>query len=101
MTKGAGMIHPHMATTLGFVMTDAVIAPKYLREMLLRAADRTYHSLTIDGDMSTNDMVVLLANGASTVTPSEKERPALQEIITGLMESLAKQIAADGEGARK
>jgi glutamate N-acetyltransferase/amino-acid N-acetyltransferase len=101
MTKGAGMIHPHMATTLGFVMTDAAIAPKYLREMLLTAVDRTYHSLTIDGDMSTNDMVALLANGASTVTPSEKERPALQELITGVLEDLARQIAADGEGARK
>lgn len=101
MTKGAGMIHPHMATTLGFVMTDAAISAKHLREMLLTAVDRTYHSLTIDGDMSTNDMVALLANGASSVVPSTKERPALEEVITGVLEDLAKQIAADGEGARK
>jgi glutamate N-acetyltransferase/amino-acid N-acetyltransferase len=101
MTKGAGMIHPHMATTLGFVMTDAAIAPNYLRQMLLGAVGRTYCSLTIDGDMSTNDMVALLANGASGVKPGNKERGTLQELITCVMESLARQIAADGEGARK
>ncbi len=101
MTKGAGMIHPHMATTLGFVMTDAAIAPKYLREMLLTAVDRTYNSLTIDGDMSTNDMVALLANGASGIKPSDKEHPALRAVITGVLENLARQIAVDGEGARK
>ncbi|MGI8960436.1 MAG: bifunctional glutamate N-acetyltransferase/amino-acid acetyltransferase ArgJ [Bryobacteraceae bacterium] len=101
MTKGAGMIQPNMATTLGFVMTDAAIAPKYLREMLLASIDRTYGSLTVDGDMSTNDMVALLANGASGVKPSEKERRAVQESITSVMESLVQQIAADGEGARK
>jgi glutamate N-acetyltransferase / amino-acid N-acetyltransferase len=101
MTKGAGMIHPHMATTLGFVMTDAAIAPNYLRQMLLAAVAGTYCSLTVDGDMSTNDMVALLANGASGVKPSKSERKALQELITYVMESLARQIAADGEGARK
>jgi glutamate N-acetyltransferase / amino-acid N-acetyltransferase len=101
MTKGAGMIHPNMATTLGFVMTDAALAPKYLREMLLAAVDRTYGSLTIDGDTSTNDMVALLANGASGVKPSGKERKILHELFTRVMESLARQIAADGEGARK
>jgi glutamate N-acetyltransferase/amino-acid N-acetyltransferase len=101
ITKGAGMIHPHMATTLGFVMTDAAIAPRYLREMLPAAVDRTYNSLTIDGDMSTNDIVVLLANGASRVKPSDKERGLVQELITGVMQKLAEQIAADGEGARK
>jgi glutamate N-acetyltransferase / amino-acid N-acetyltransferase len=101
MTKGAGMIHPNMATTLGFVMTDAAIAPKYLREMLLGSINRTYSSLTVDGDMSTNDMVALLANGASGVKPNEKERRTVQELITYVMESLVRQIAADGEGARK
>jgi glutamate N-acetyltransferase/amino-acid N-acetyltransferase len=101
MTKGAGMIHPNMATTLGFVMTDAAIAPKYLQEMLLAAVDRTYGSLTVDGDMSTNDMVVLLANGAARVKPNRKEHRTVQDLITCVMESLARQIAADGEGARK
>jgi glutamate N-acetyltransferase / amino-acid N-acetyltransferase len=101
MTKGAGMIHPKMATTLGFVMMDAAIGPNHLRQMLSSAIDRTYCSLTVDGDMSTNDMVAVLANGASAVTPSTKQRRTLQELMTCVMESLARQIAADGEGARK
>lgn len=101
LTKGAGMIHPNMATTLGFVMTDVSLEPKELREMLATAVKRSYNSLTIDGDMSTNDTVVLLANGASGMRPNGKERMLVQEAINSVMESLAKQIAADGEGARK
>jgi len=101
MTKGAGMIHPNMATTLGFVMTDAAIDAKHLRPMLARATDRSYNSLTVDGDMSTNDTVVLLASGASRVAPNSKERKVIEEVVTWVMESLAEQIAADGEGARK
>jgi glutamate N-acetyltransferase/amino-acid N-acetyltransferase len=101
MTKGSGMIHPNMATTLGFVMTDAALEPDDLQEILLAATERSYNSLTVDGDMSTNDMVLLLANGASKVKLSHKERKVLQEVISWVMESLAEQIAADGEGARK
>ncbi|HZQ53932.1 MAG TPA: bifunctional glutamate N-acetyltransferase/amino-acid acetyltransferase ArgJ [Bryobacteraceae bacterium] len=101
MTKGAGMIHPNMATTLGFVLTDAVLSAKELRGMLAAALDRSYHSLTVDGDMSTNDTVVLAANGASKLLLGRKERPAVQGAVTSVMESLARQIAADGEGARK
>lgn len=101
MTKGSGMIHPNMATTLGFVMTDAVISPSDLYGMLRRATERSYNSLTVDGDMSTNDMVALLANGAVRVKLNEKERKVFEEILTWVMESLAEQIAADGEGARK
>lgn len=101
MTKGSGMIHPNMATTLGFVMTDAAVNVDELRKMLLSATARSYNSLSVDGDMSTNDMVLLLANGASGVKPGAKERLVLQEVITWVMESLAEQIAADGEGARK
>jgi len=101
MTKGAGMIHPKMATTLGFVMTDADIAPKLLREILLSAVDRSYNALTVDGDTSTNDMVALIANGASGFDPGRKHRSVLQDSITRVMESLARQIAADAEGARK
>ena len=73
-------------------MTDAAIAPKYLRQILLAAVDRTYWSLTVDGDMSTNDMVALLVNGASGVKPSGKERETLQELIACVMGSLARQI---------
>src|SRR5579875_2650626 len=101
MTKGSGMIHPQMATTLGFVMTDAAVAPNMLREMLASATERSYNSLSVDGDMSTNDTVLLMANGASGVKPNGKQSKLLQTAISRVMESLAEQIAADGEGARK
>jgi len=101
MTKGSGMIHPNMATTLGFVMTDAALSATHLRQMLLAANERSYNSLTVDGDTSTNDMVTLLANGAARVRPNEKERKVVGEVISWVMETLAEQIAADGEGARK
>ena len=67
LTKGSGMIQPNMATTLGFIMTDVEISARHLREMLLEANESSYNSLTVDGDTSTNDTVVLLANGASKV----------------------------------
>ncbi|MGA8598982.1 MAG: bifunctional glutamate N-acetyltransferase/amino-acid acetyltransferase ArgJ [Bryobacteraceae bacterium] len=101
MTKGSGMIHPNMATTLGFVMTDAAIEPKALKVILAPAVERSYHSLTVDGDTSTNDVVALLASGASGVKPNDKERKVIGELVCWVMESLAEQIAADGEGARK
>ena len=101
MTKGSGMIHPNMATTLGFVMTDAAVSAGDLRQMLAAATERSYNSLTVDGDMSTNDTVVLLANGASKVKLDRAERNAFAQALTAVMESLARQIAADGEGARK
>jgi glutamate N-acetyltransferase/amino-acid N-acetyltransferase len=101
MTKGSGMIHPYMATTLGFILTDVSVAPDTLRVMLASATESSYNSLSVDGDMSTNDVVVLMANGASGVKPAGKERQLLQEAITRVMEDLAGQIAADGEGARK
>jgi glutamate N-acetyltransferase / amino-acid N-acetyltransferase len=101
MTKGSGMIQPNMATTLGFVMTDALIDSKSLKSMLLRATQRSYNSLTVDGDTSTNDMVSLVANGAAKVKLNGKEEKVFEELLTWVMESLAEQIAADGEGARK
>ena len=101
ITKGSGMIHPNMATTLGFVMTDAAISPIHLRQMLVRAVEHSYNRLSVDGDTSTNDMVVLLANGASGIRPSERERRAMEESLCLVMEDLAEQIARDGEGATK
>ena len=101
MTKGSGMIQPRMATTLGFVMTDASISPAQLRGMLKRAVERSYNRLSVDGDTSTNDTLVLLANGASGVRPDPRELPQVEERITQVMESLAQAIARDGEGARK
>ena len=82
-------------------MTDADLPARYLREMLTRGISRSFNSLTVDGDMSTNDTVALLASGASRVVPSSKERKVLDELVTWVLESLAEQIAADGEGARK
>jgi glutamate N-acetyltransferase / amino-acid N-acetyltransferase len=98
MTKGAGMIHPRMATTLGFVMTDAVVAPVALRTALKRAIGRSYNRISVDGDTSTNDIVAVLANGASGVRPPAK---AFEEALGSVLESLARQIARDGEGAKK
>jgi glutamate N-acetyltransferase/amino-acid N-acetyltransferase len=101
MTKGSGMIQPRMATTLGFVMTDASIPPAQLRAILKRGVERSYNRLSVDGDTSTNDMLVLLANGASGVRPDPRELPQVEEGIARVMESLAQAIARDGEGARK
>jgi glutamate N-acetyltransferase / amino-acid N-acetyltransferase len=101
MTKGAGMIHPNMATTLAFVVTDAVLPAKALHPMLVRGTERSFNSLTIDGDTSTNDTLVLLANGASKVKPDAKEQKVFEEVLTWVLENLAEQMAADGEGARK
>jgi glutamate N-acetyltransferase / amino-acid N-acetyltransferase len=101
MTKGSGMIQPNMATTLGFVMTDAVLPPAQLRAMLKRGVERSYNRISVDGDTSTNDTLLLLANGASGVKPAAKELAMVEAAITDVLESLAQQIARDGEGARK
>ncbi|MGH9559256.1 MAG: bifunctional glutamate N-acetyltransferase/amino-acid acetyltransferase ArgJ, partial [Bryobacteraceae bacterium] len=98
MTKGAGMIHPRMATTLGFVMTDAAVPLHALRAALKRGIERSYNRISVDGDTSTNDMVAVLANGALGKRPSKK---AFEEALAQVLESLAKQIARDGEGAKK
>jgi len=90
-----------MATTLGFVMLDADIPVAALREMLERGVEQSYNSLTVDGDMSTNDTLVLLASGAAKVKPGGGGRQCISEAINRVMASLAEQIAADGEGARK
>lgn len=98
MTKGAGMIHPGMATTLGFVLTDARVGPAQLRKSLVQAVNASYNRISVDGDMSTNDTLLVLANGASGKTPA----PALfTEALTEVCQSLAKQIVRDGEGAKK
>jgi len=101
MTKGSGMIQPLMATTLGFVMTDAQIPGAPLRAMLKRGVERSYNRISVDGDTSTNDTLLLLANGASGVRPDPQEMAKVEEAITGVMESLAQAIARDGEGAKK
>lgn len=101
MTKGSGMIQPNMATTLGFVMTDAMLPPSALAAMLAEAVKRSYNRISVDGDTSTNDTLLVLANGASGLRPNQKESRALEEALARLMEDLARQIVRDGEGARK
>ena len=99
--KGAGMIHPWMATMLAVITTDAVISPDLLRHALLRAVGRSFNRLSVDGDMSTNDTVLLLASGASGARVDASNLERFVESLTGVCVSLAKQIARDGEGATK
>jgi glutamate N-acetyltransferase/amino-acid N-acetyltransferase len=101
MTKGSGMIQPLMATTLGYIVTDAPLAAPELQKMLRKAADRSYNAMSVDGDTSTNDSVYLLANGESGLTMSPSDKALFADALTVLMEDLAKQIARDGEGAKK
>jgi len=98
MAKGSGMIHPRLATTLGFVMTDAIASPAELRAALKKAVAVSFNRLSVDGDTSTNDVVAVMANGASGFKPGAR---ALETALTEVLESLAMQIARDGEGARK
>jgi glutamate N-acetyltransferase/amino-acid N-acetyltransferase len=101
MTKGSGMIQPMMATTLGFVLTDANIPLPQVRSILKRGVARSYNRISVDGDTSTNDTLILLANGASGIRPDPKEFPKVEEAIAGVLETLAQAIVRDGEGAKK
>lgn len=105
MTKGAGMIHPNMATLLGILCTDAPIAPAPLQSLLTAAIDKSFNSISIDGDTSTNDTVALLANGAAGGTPiadsTSPDYAAMQETLTTFAADLAKLVVRDGEGATK
>ena len=101
VTKGSGMIHPRMATTLGFVMTDALVPQTLLRRMLVRAAELSYNRISVDGDTSTNDALIVMANGASGVRPDPKEMSIFEEALAETLQSMARQIVRDGEGARK
>jgi glutamate N-acetyltransferase/amino-acid N-acetyltransferase len=103
IAKGAGMIHPHMATMLSFLTTDALIGPRTLEQMLRAAVADSFNCLTVDGDMSTNDTVMALASGLSgiSVVPGDDSRAAFQAGLTELCQTLARMIARDGEGAKK
>lgn len=104
MAKGSGMIAPRMAalhaTTLAFLTTDAVAGPAALERTLTGAADRTFNMVSVDGDTSTNDTVYLLANGAAGGASADGD-PAFRSGVESVMESLARQVARDGEGATK
>jgi glutamate N-acetyltransferase/amino-acid N-acetyltransferase len=101
MCKGAGMIHVGMATMLGFVFTDARLTPAEARAMLRAGVEESFNRVSVDGDMSTNDTVYLLANGASGVRPAPKEKDKLAAALGEVMTELAQAVARDGEGARK
>jgi len=103
VAKGAGMIHPRLATLLSFLTTDALIGPRTLQNLLRAAVDVSFNRITVDGDTSTNDTVVALASGISGigVRPGNTSWAWFLEGLTQLCQSLAKMIARDGEGAKK
>jgi len=104
LAKGAGMIHPNMATMLGFVLTDAQVAPELLKTALPAAVEKSFNSITVDGDTSTNDMVLLLANGAAKsalIKPGTAEAEKFTRHLQRVLLDLAKMIVRDGEGATK
>jgi acetylglutamate kinase len=104
IAKGSGMIHPQMATMLCFITTDATVAPAVLQTALAEAVEETFNTITVDGDMSTNDTVIALANGragARTIERDGADFVKLQATLVGLCSDLARAIAADGEGATK
>eukprot|EP01099_Mayorella_cantabrigiensis_P001328 TRINITY_DN1578_c0_g1_i1.p1 TRINITY_DN1578_c0_g1~~TRINITY_DN1578_c0_g1_i1.p1 ORF type:complete len:471 (+),score=35.44 TRINITY_DN1578_c0_g1_i1:320-1732(+) len=109
MTKGAGMIHPNMATLLGILATDAAISPTALQSLLTSAVTQSFNSISIDGDTSTNDTVAILANGAATPSPStppisdptSEDYTAMLRILTQFAQQLSQLVVRDGEGATK
>ena len=102
IAKGAGMIAPNMATMLAFVLTDAALSPGVLQDALCEAVTQSFNCITVDGDMSTNDTVLALTNGAASERELMGENLcAFQTALNAVCISLAKQIARDGEGATK
>ncbi len=102
VAKGAGMIRPDMATMLCFVCTDVGAAPEILKETLVKAAHRSFNRITIDGDTSTNDTVLVMANGLSgAVIRSVAQRDIFQKVLDEIFLNLAKQLIRDGEGVTK
>jgi glutamate N-acetyltransferase / amino-acid N-acetyltransferase len=104
MAKGVGMLCPNVATMLAFIATDAVIGSDALRECLMASAEVSFNSLTVDGDTSTNDSVFMLANGQAgnpRIEPGTRNFDIFREALDFVTIALAKQIAADGEGATK
>ena len=101
IAKGSGMIHPNMATMLGYIATDAAIAQPLLQQMVRTAADASFNCITVDGDTSTNDALMLIASGASGATISESSLAAMQAAVNEVAIHLAQAIVRDGEGATK
>lgn len=105
ISKGAGMIRPNMATMLGFVATDAVLAPELLQPLVTNAANASFNRITIDGDTSTNDSFILMATGQAgherITSLASAEGQALQAAVSAVAAELAQAIVRDGEGATK
>jgi len=104
ISKGAGMIRPNMATMLGFVATDAGIAPNLLQKLAKDAADASFNCITVDGDTSTNDSFVIIATGASGCmidSEASPHWPAVRDAVIAVAQELAQAIIRDGEGATK
>lgn len=105
IAKGSGMIAPNMATMLAYVFTDAAIAPALLQETLRLAADLSFNAITVDGDTSTSDTLMVFATGASSMTPiTSRDDPryaAFADALLGVCHDLAMQVVKDGEGASK
>ncbi len=102
IAKGSGMIHPNMATMLSFVTCDAAVSTSLWQQMVTRAADKSFNQITVDGDTSTNDSLIALANGqsrTSAITTPGTEADKLEAMLTEVCQYLAKAIARDGEGA--
>jgi glutamate N-acetyltransferase/amino-acid N-acetyltransferase len=97
--KGSGMIHPNMATMLVYIFTDLDAQPKELQSALKTAVDTTFNAISVDGDTSTNDTVLLLASGASKVKLASSLAKKFAEALRGVCASLAEQVVRDGEGA--
>jgi glutamate N-acetyltransferase/amino-acid N-acetyltransferase len=104
MAKGSGMIHPNMATMLAFVTTDCAILPELLQKALKYTVDRSYNLITVDGDTSTNDMVVVLANGLAqnpVITEENQDYHRFVAMLQRINTELSQKIVRDGEGATK
>jgi glutamate N-acetyltransferase/amino-acid N-acetyltransferase len=101
IAKGAGMIKPDMATMLGFIATDAAVGPKRLAQITRRVADRSFNSITVDGDTSTNDSFIVVATGHGPAVRAPRDLLKLEAAITDVARHLAQAIIRDGEGATK
>ena len=104
VAKGSGMIHPNMATMLSFITTDANVEQHFLEHCLTEVADSSYNMLTVDGDTSTNDTVLVLANGSANneqITEGTKEAEVFQSALLEVAIFLTKELARDGEGASR
>jgi glutamate N-acetyltransferase/amino-acid N-acetyltransferase len=104
MCKGSGMIHPNMATMLAYITTDAAVEPGLMASMVKGVADESFNQVTVDGDSSTNDTFLMLANGAAgnkPVVSGSPEADVLQAAMLEVAQRLARSIARDGEGATK